>query len=270
MKRKSRFLAAALGAGTLMVVQSSTAAPKLKPEELIAKHLESLGGSSLAAVGRLVASGSAAAVPRVGGSGRIEGKATIDSGGDKWLLEMIFDNPQYPHEKIGFDGERADVAQLRPGARSPLGNLLYTQDRPITEGLFGGVLSTRWALLHVPQREAKIKYKGTKKVDGRQLHLLEYSPRKGTDFRIRLYFDADHFRHVRSEYQLTIAAASVKLTESSTQAEENRFEIVEEFSDFRSEGKFTLPHAYKIRYGAHGQRSVVIDYEMTFDQFRIE
>ncbi len=247
------------------------AAPKLSVEELIAKHLASLGDAeALKNFHQLQATGQGSLIPRLGGTGQIDGSAMITSSGRNWHLDLNFDNPNFPGEDFSYDGDTVQIDQLRPGTRSPLGQLLYSQDRPITEGLMGGTLCTGWPLLDVAGHDPKLKYDGLKKVDGTPLHILEYRPKKSTDFRIRVYFEPETFRHVRTEYKMTISAASVRLGSGADQLPDNRFAVIEEFSDFRAEQGLTLPHSYKIRYMAEGRSSVVLDYEMTFNQIAVQ
>jgi hypothetical protein len=44
------------------------------------------------------------------------------------------------------------------------------------------------------------------KVDGVDLHRIDYIPKKRSDLEIHLYFEPDTFRHVMTVYLMTIAA----------------------------------------------------------------
>lgn len=243
---------------------------KITPEELVARHLDSIGtAEARAAFSNLVATGDASVIPRLGGSGRIDGGLRMTSAPDRCLIYMKFDNPNYPREGLLFDGDKADVAFIKPGQRSPLGQFLYTQDMPLKEGLIAGTLSRDWPLLNLEENNPRLKYRGLRKRDNEKYHELEYRARKGrTDLTIRLYFEQDTYRHVQTEYRMSIAAGMGSRPEESSQQSETRFKLVEEFSDFRQENGLTLPHQYVIHYDATGNSTLRIDWEMRLQDFQ--
>jgi hypothetical protein len=255
-----------------LVFPSLLAKEKIKPEQLIERHLDSIAPADVRAeLKTIVATGEAAAVPRRGGSGRNEGGVMVASEGatGRFLLYMRFATPSYPHEKIGFDGENSFVANISPGVRSPLGNILHNQDGLITEGLIGSVLTTDWALLHSEELNPKLNYKGVKKFDGEKYHTLEYKPRRSTDFKIRLFFDQETYRHVASEYKLMLAAGMVRLGTGNSPASEKRVTLVEKYSDFREQTGLTLPHHYEIRLTLEQNQTLIIDWLMDFSDFQV-
>ena len=65
--------------------------------------------------------------------------------------------------------------------------------------------------------------------------------------RIRLFFDAETFQHVRTEYQHDISAPAVTRPEDAARQQDTHLKLTEDFSDFRKEGSLTLPHTYKIQ-----------------------
>ena len=72
-------------------------------------------------------------------------------------------------------------------------------------------------------------------------------PPIGTDMNVRLFFEADTFRHVRSEYtKVVVAQMGDRSYSANVQERESRYKLVEHFSGFKPEGALTLPHAYKI------------------------
>ena len=256
----------------LIAMPFPVAKDKLKPEQLIKLHLDSIGPKEVRdSVDTLMAAGEASAIPRRGGSGRVDGMGRVISVAEsgQFVIAMDFEQPSYPHERIGFDGKDAFVAQTAPGMRSPLGQILHPQDRPITEGLLGGVLTTHWALLHAEERNPKLKYKGLKKVDGEKYHVLEYKPRKSSDFKIKLFFEQETFRHLRTEYKLMLSAGMVRLGPGSSPAQEKRITMVELFSEFGEEGGLTLPHSYKIELTMEQNTTLIIDWVMSFQEFQL-
>ena len=256
----------------LIAMSLPLAKDKLEPEQLIALHLDSIGSREVReSVETLVAAGEAAAIPRRGGSGSVEGMGRVISAAEsgQFVIAMDFRQPSYPHERIGFDGKDAFVAQTAPGARSPLGQILHPQNRPITEGLLGGVLTTQWALLHAAELKPKLKYKGLKKADGEKYHVLEYKPRESSDFKINLFFEQETYRHLRTEYKLMISAGMVRLGTGNSPAEEKRITMVEVFSEFGEEGGLTLPHSYRIELTLEQNTTLMIDWVMNFQEFQL-
>ncbi len=112
-----------------------------------------------------------------------------------------------------------------------------------------------------------MSYEGSKKIDGRQVHELKYS--KTGDLKVSLFFDAETFQHVRTEYKFTLPAQMSAVPTDSASQKESNFKMIEEFSDFKTtESKLTLPHTYKIRLVIEmPQRTQTLDYAMTFSQF---
>lgn len=219
---------------------------KLKPEELIAKHLESIGTAEARAAARnRIITGISELTLKQGGSGNLLGSALLASEGNKNLLMMAFDRPDYPAEKIGYNGHKLSVQAIRPGVRTPLGEFFRTHEEMFKEGLVGGTLSQSWPLLNVAARAPKLEYGGTKKFDGRLAHELKYTPNKGSSLKIKLYFDAENFRHIRTEYERVIAATMGPRPGASAGRLDTRYKVVEEFSDFKEENGLTLPHTYK-------------------------
>jgi hypothetical protein len=248
-RRALLILAAAAASAALLHSSHARADEKMKPEELVAKHLEAIGSSGARARSRTrVATGETRIEVRAGGRGGSEGSGLLASDGDKVLLGATFNSPDYPFERIGFDGERLSARPFRPNMRSPLATFFLSHDTVFKEGLVGGVLSTAWPLLRLDERRPKLSYAGTGEVEGRQAHKLRYAPRKGSDLRITLFFDAETFRHVRTEYERTIPAPIGSTPGDSVSQRETRYRLVEDFSDFKTENGLTLPRVYTIRY----------------------
>lgn len=242
---------------------------KLKAEDVVARHQASVGAAEdVAAVKSLVAVGTSSASTRLNAVKPLTGVSQIASEGDKVLLAMLFNSTTYPYEKAGFDGRSLSVPRLPDGKRSALSNFLVTHDAPYKQGLAGGVLSTAWPLRAAGADAPKLNYSGTDKIDGRRVHKLRYDARKSGGLQINLYFDAETFRHVRTEYQFTVAARMGALPEDSVREQQSRHKLVEEFSDFKTAGKLTLPHTYKIRYTLEEPNNTqMFEWTMAFTQF---
>jgi hypothetical protein len=219
---------------------------KLKPEELIAKHLDSIGpADKRKAVQSRAASGTTQAAFRVGGSGTYNGNGNILSQEKGLRLGFSFNAIDYPGEQIAYDGNKVTVKQSNPGVYPPFSRFIYENDYLIKEGLLFGTLSTQWALLDVP-KQAKMEVTGLKKINGKQLYELKYTFRNSKGMQAWFYFDPETFRHVRSEFKLELAPTNVdKITDS---AEQVRYHILEQFDEFKPVDGLTLPYSYKLDF----------------------
>jgi hypothetical protein len=222
---------------------------KLTPEELIARHLESIGSKeALAAVKTRAIAGSVRASNRIGSAGEIIGKGVLLSQNPKLVYAMTFPSAQYPSERMAYDGATSATGFLPEGKRSNLSLFLSQQTLPLNEGLLGGSLSTAWSLLRIEQLKPRFDYKGVKKVNDKQMHILNYRQRSGSpDLKVTLYFDAATFRHLKSEYKFTIPARISVGSENSNVLQESYYLLTEEFDDFRAVDGLTLPHTHKMQ-----------------------
>jgi hypothetical protein len=141
------------------------AAQKLKPEEVVARHLEAVGpaGARAAKCSRMIVGASRASF-RGGVAGSADGIAVIASEGEKFLIGMRFALPEYPHEKVGYDGRDLTVSYLTQGTRSALGGFLLQHEAVFRRGLMGGALSCSWPLWGATDGGVKLIYSGEKKV----------------------------------------------------------------------------------------------------------
>ena len=232
------------------ISSAALAADKMKAEDVIAKHLEAIGSAKERSSDRSrVIVGAAHAVFNArNNSGAIDGRAVFGSINRKVLLGMAFPAPNYVGEKFGFDGKKFTVGYLKPGVRSTLGGFLLIHSNIFKEGLVGGTLSSAWPLLNLAEREAKIDYAGTDKIAGQLVHKLRYSPSKGSELDITLFFDAKTFYHVRTQYD-RVAAAKFSAGGVDNQASQRamRYRLTEDFSDYGKEGDLNLPHSYKLK-----------------------
>lgn len=251
---------------TVALIGASAAVEKLKPEEVVAKHLASIASAEArASVRSRFIVGLAQADFRGRGTGSANGRAVLASEGVKNLVGMVFAAPDYPSEKVGFDGQNLTVGYIKPGVRSSLGSFLMIHETVFKHGLIGGALSSAWPLLDLANKDAKIEYAGAVKVGGKQMHKLNYSPRKGSDLRVTLFFDAETFQHVRTEYNRVVdARLGPSGVDSSAGQRETRYQMVEEFAEFKQEGALTLPHLYKIHLSIESTNGS-ISYQWTLD-----
>ncbi|HEY2383585.1 MAG TPA: hypothetical protein VGK48_20615 [Terriglobia bacterium] len=221
---------------------------KLKPEQLIAKHLASIGpADKLQAIKSRVTAGTTHVEFTVGGHASMDGDANIVSQGTSLRALFKYPSLDYPGELLAFDGKRTTVGQISPGKRSPLGNFLFHYDDAITHGLLFGVLSTSWALETPEGKKSRMEVSGPKKVDGKLVYELKYVPQNGSNLTAYFDFDAETFRHVRSQMKVEVvsARANQKITDS---AETTLYTINENYSDFKDVDGLTLPYTYKMDF----------------------
>jgi hypothetical protein len=127
-----------------------------------------------------------------GGNGQAQGRVLLSSQGDMNLLKMIFEAEENP-TWFKFDGNKASVSQFRPGRRNSLENFFASYEVIVKEGLLGGTLSEAWPLLKLEAKNPKLENAGIKQIGGKDLLALKYTPRKGSELKITLFFEPDTF-----------------------------------------------------------------------------
>lgn len=294
MKLKAINLLIAIALGFALSIARSESVfakdKKLAPEEVVAAHLKSLGTPELlASIKNRGMSGNASVEFIQGGVGTMTGQSMVITSGRNLSIILRYGGVDYPGEYFAFDGKDVEVSTIRPGQRSPLGDFIFRYKGVMKEGLLGGVLSLGWPLLDIEKRNVSLKYVSAK-VDGRELHEIDYNPKSGmNDIKVKLFFEPDTFRHVRTEYVLTVQSeqalqAGQTVTrgvvpnsagqEGGTITRDagildrignSHYLLVEKFDNFR-EVKFSdstgseakspiLPHSYALEYSVEGQGS---------------
>ncbi len=264
--------------GMNLSVLPGNANQKLAPDELIAKHLESIGPSEARSqAGNMKIKGTCLLTVRQGGTGQVDGEAMMASKGSMNLISMTFNSPDYPYESLKFDGKTFVASQFKPGLRTSLAQFFLTNDVLFKEGIVGGILSASWPLLNLEDKKPKLEYSGVKTIGGKQMHALKYKPRKGSDLKITLFFDPETFRHLRSEYERTIYTTDQQRigggggalpSASSPRSSSARINAAEEFSDFKLEGGLNLPHVYKFELSIQSEvRPALVDWTFNLTDF---
>jgi hypothetical protein len=219
-------------------------------EGLLGHHLDAIGSADARSAAKTrVIQGAAAYRIVVGGSGRADGKTGLVSEGRKFRFMMKFTGVGYLGENLVFDGNGIGVSFANTNqSRSAFASFVATQDAILREGLFGGVLTTGWALLDVADRKPKMTLEGLKKIDGHQAYQVRYSPQKRSDAQILLYFDQETFRHIKTVYSTSVANnVGATITESSKLLPE-RTTLEERFSDFKTVDGLTLPNHWNLQF----------------------
>ena len=251
----------------LFVSRPSYGVGKLTLDEVVAKHLESIGSvQNLKGVTTRIISGASLVIFRTTPTGQASGKAVLASDGSKNLIGMSFYSPVYPREQFGFNGHDFMAAFVTPGVRSSLGSFLMLHEFIFKSGLMGGTLSSAWPLLDLSAQKGMLEYEGLKKVKDQNLHELRYQPKNGSELQVSIFLDEKTFEHVRTEYQRVIPASTGDRT--TNQERERRYKLVEEFSLFRLESGLNLPHIYRIEFAADTQSGTFLaEWPATFAQF---
>jgi hypothetical protein len=234
--------------------------PKMKPEELVARHLDSIGTQEArAAVQNRLMTGTGQLIIRLPSQGGLRGPAELVSDGRRIRLSMIFGGIEYPSEQLAFDGNKVAVSQVRPGVRLNLAGFVHLYDVLLKEGVIGGTMTAAWCLLDVAGRQPKLEYAGVKTVEGKPLHELKYRAKKGaSDVTIALHFEPDTFRHVHTGYRLVQAGLMGNSTSSSPAPTDTVYHLDETFGDFKTVDAVTLPHSWKLTYMREGAGATVL------------
>ncbi|HKS77148.1 MAG TPA: hypothetical protein VJQ82_28315 [Terriglobales bacterium] len=277
-------------------------AADMKPEEVVAKHLDSIGtAQARAAAKSRVVEGTVAYTILVGGAGNLDGKSVLVSQNQKLQFMMKLNNNLYRGEQFIYDGHDYQIARTTANQqRSSFGEFVQVQNVVLKEGLFGGVLSTAWPLYDLDAHNVKLSYGGIKKIDGVDAIELRYSPKKSSDVEISLFFDQETFRHIETVYFVRQRAqlGNVNPLTSSTglgpgpvgnssdiggpttpvggqtnetstaRQQESRYRLEEHFSDFKTADGLTLPNKYVIHYSQElgNGRTTVSEWTITANQ----
>jgi hypothetical protein len=272
---------------TLLLAQALLVhAADLKPEELVAHHLDSLGTAAARGANKSrVVQGTARFKMLVGGGGQLEGKGAVVSEERKLNIMMKFPS-DYKGEQFISDGNKSSIAATTAEHRRTIfGEFVMSQPVLLQEGLLGGALSTAWALSNLDSNHPHLSSGGLKKVDGRQLLDLHYQPKKSNEMEIHMYFDPETYRHVQTVYSISLASGlgssvpsitdQLGMTTSpglsgsdptrSSKQQQIRYTLEERFSDFNTTDGITLPSHYNIHFTQEAQdgKTTVYEWDMT-------
>ena len=253
----------------IVAISSLQARPdgKLAPAELVAKHLESIAPAD--ARGKISSArikGAFEVTVKEGGQGQSTGRVVLASQGNRNAVTMAFDSGEQP-QAFAFDGNKTTVTQYSPGRHTPLEAFFHEHQEIVKDGLVTGTLSNSWPLLNLQEKNPKLEYIGLKKIDGREVHAVRYTPRKGSELKITLFFELETFRHVRTEYEQTVYASETRRIAGgggglppATNARQSaqQLKAFEDYSDFKPEGGLTLPHTYKFELEVRSQTRPIL------------
>ncbi len=240
-----------------LVIFSAASLPtfgqNLKPDEIVTRHLNAIGQKAdrdaLKSVMALGTSEFESNVPVVKGGG----KAVVVSNLANLFFIISLNSREYPFEKIGFFDGRANLPFVTAGTRSLLGSFLADHQLMLGEGLFTGVMSMRWPLLDVEKKRPKLGGGGTKKVNDRKAYVIDYNPSGGgsPEFTIKLYFDAETFNHIRTEYRYEVQPTDATFGQQNRRGSAVAI-LTETFSEFKTVEGITLPHYHRVELSNNG------------------
>jgi len=245
-------------------------AADVKLEDIVARHLDSIGTAKARAAKSRIVQGTAQFRMRVGGGGELAGTSALVSEGRKSILMIKLANNDYRGEQFVTDGDKVSVVATTANHKwSDFGEFVRSQDHIVREGLLGGTLTTAWALLNLTENKGRLSFDGEKKVDGRPAYQLSYHSQKRDDLTVHLYFDLVTYQHIMTTYSVTLASGlggfvpsisdqaglttpaadnrGADITQSSKQ-KEIRYTLEERFSDFKTAEGLTLPTKYVIHF----------------------
>ena len=241
---------------TPALAQESKKEGKLTLDEVLAKHLDSIGKQdSRSSWTSVFANGFAVWKIIVGGSGLAQGSAKFLTEGKKFSFSIDYNLPQYSGERFAYDGKHGTIGHSSAGNQSRLGIFVINRTDLGIDGLIGGSLSTAWPLLDIKNRRIKLRYEGLKTIKRMKLHEIKVAEKNGLVS--SLYFDPETFHHVMSVHQLYYDTPA---------GESHRLFLEETFSDFRpiKDGKLTLPFHWNIHYTVQQQFSSEWEWDITF------
>ena len=233
----------------MAMLSFSVAKDDFQVSDFVTRHLNSIGTEQARAAVKNRASEGTMRFHMQYRGGNADGKEVFVSDGNKLVSLLKLPNPSYHGERFVSDGKRTTVATLKPGVYSELGQFVNSQDEILTNGLWGGTLSTGWALFDLQGRHVELQYKGRKNIEGRELQQFRFLPSKRSDLEIRLYFDSETARHVMTTYELTIAPHIATSEQATARQKPTSYRLEERFAEFKQYDGLWLPGRWTIQFG---------------------
>jgi len=252
----------------LALAATAPAAEKMKPDELVRRHLESISPDA-ARFGPRVVRGTCQLSGRQVGFGSLAGRFVLSAAPPASRLVLDFGTNEYGSEVFAFDGQGVDIgfANRQGGRRSAMAAFVSANETIVREGLFGGVLNGSWPLPALAERGARVSYDGLKKLDDRELHRIKYRAKKGQgDLQITLWFESETLRHVATVYTDSHTQSMVSDPTQSSRQSDTYFRLEERFSDFKSAAGLALPSTWTVRYEASSNTTIEWKYEMAVEE----
>ena len=219
----------------------------LDPAAIISRHLDSIAAPEKRSALKTLFAVGLSEFQSKNPAAKGGGKAIVVSDPENLYFLMSLNSLDYPYEKIGAFGDKISLPLVSAGRRSILGSFLLDNSRVLSEGLFCGSMSLRWVNHIADSTQARMKAAKKKKVNGRDTYPIDvfFAGGNSGNFRIRLYFDSENFRHVRSEYHREVDIGGITFRQQN-QLQNAVVDLTEDFSEFKEVNGFTLPYVYKV------------------------
>ncbi len=236
-----------------VVVEGGSGDPKLSNEEILSRHLSSIGSSeTLADYRTLTLQGTGELQMLMGGTGGVSGDMVLVSEAQKSRFSLNFNHLQYSGEQFICDGDKVGIEFIRneTRTRSALGNFLYRSPELIRNGFWGGTLKRSWTLLNASAQKLRFRYRGITEVEGMKLHDLEVDCRGCGEIKVHVYLEPETFRHRRTTYRMVLPAAPTEMGRRDIIKDGQfvRYNMDEEFSEFQTTDGLTVPTRWFVRY----------------------
>jgi hypothetical protein len=246
---------------------AARAAEKMKAEEVVARHLETVSPEA-GRFGPRMVSGACRLFAKQVGFGSVAGRFTLSASPPGSRLAIEFGTNEYGSEAFAFDGQDVEIgfSKKQAGRRSALAAFVAANEVIVREGLLGGVLNGSWPLAALAERQARVSSDGLKKLEGRELQRLKYRASKGQgDLSVTLWFEPETFRHVATVYTRSRTQDMVMDPTQSSRQSDVFFRLEERFSDWKAVGGLAVPSVWTLRYEASSNTTVEWKYELTVE-----
>ena len=247
-------------------------AEKIKAEELLARHRASIATEDvLAAYQTAGMQGTGQFRMLRGGTGNLEGRVAMISDPLKSRFSLDLGHLVYSGEQFISDGKKVEIQYIRneTQSRSDLGMFFYRYPQLIKNGIWGGSLTRTWALLNHDAKDLRLRYQGVTDRDGKQMHEASIDCRGCGEIEVRLFFEADTFRHVLTTYSLVTPSAPTEnrsLNKPMKDAPFVRYTMEEQFSNFHAQAGVTQPTEWLVRYTRdQANHPVMLELESRFE-----
>ncbi len=235
------------------VIEGASGDPELSNEEILSRHLSSIGSPEILADYRTLAvQGTGELQMLMGGTGGVSGNMVFVSEAQNSRFSLNFNHLQYSGEQFVCNGDKVGIEFIRneTRTRSALGNFLYRSPELIRNGLWGGTLKRSWTLLNAKAQKLKFRYRGITEVEGKKLHDLELDCRGCGEIKVHVYLEPETFRHLRTTYRMVLPAAPTEMGRRDIIKDGQfvRYNMDEEFSEFQTTDGLTVPTRWFVRY----------------------
>jgi hypothetical protein len=266
-------------------------AQKMAPEEIIAKHIASIGKKEIVQGSKKMMAIGGSTFEIINASKQANGRAVLASDGSNYTFVSTFNMNDYKMERIGYFSNKIDIPFVIPGRHSPLGTFLSTYNKFLDNRIFGGSIFSSWLFLGPKDSWGKLETEGKKKVGDREAWVVNYIPTGGgltPGSSIKLYFDAENFHHLRTVYRQKEKESGFSDQAQAGSDDSSSFRgvaavkgwnadmasngstLTEDFEDIRNDGGMTQPHKYSILLALDGASGTSqFRWHLTIEEYRL-